>query len=333
MKEKVSIIIPLYNGARFIERCVRSLIGQTYQNIEIIIINDGSTDDSGKISDMLSQKDGRIRVLHQENRGVSSARNKGLKTASGDLIAFCDADDFVQECYIERMVRAVQDTDFVACGYLREKANQTSEKYLLDKQEISVNDFCYHTFCTPYITGACWNKLFKRHLIEDECFDETLAIGEDMLFVAKYLKKCQSVKYVAEPLYIYCLNKNSALQNNYTKKKLNKNVVSNIEAALKIDATLRGVNEEINAYLSYRIVRSNLWVLFQMIICNEYDRCLGIKIRKNIRRYFKEYSGINYGGTIQRLAVIGTAISPSIVFFFGKIINTINPRIFSRQLV
>ena len=332
MDKMVSVIIPLYNGELFIERCVNSLVKQTYQKIEIIIINDGSLDNSGKISDRLSLRDSRISVIHQVNKGVSFARNKGLKAAKGELIVFCDADDYVHEQYIEKLVEASEDADFVACGYLRTKPDQTSIEYVLN-EVTSKETFSYHMLCTPYITGACWNKIFKKSILEDDCFDETLSIGEDMLFVATYLKKCKTVKYIGEALYVYCLNINSALQNNYTKKKLNKNVESNIEAAFKIERVLRGESVAIDSYLAYRIVRSNLWVMFQMISCSEYKKDLGVRIRNNLRRFYKEYVSVKQGGLFQKIAVILTAISPKVIYVLGTIVNRIRPQIFSKQLV
>ena len=121
--QKVSIIVPVYNGAKKLPRCLDSILGQTYENIEVILINDGSQDDSEKICREFAKKDSRIRVISKENEGVSATRNRGIEEAAGTYIQFTDCDDYLEKDYIENMVHAMelQDADLVIAGYTRWK--------------------------------------------------------------------------------------------------------------------------------------------------------------------------------------------------------------------
>ena len=121
MEDLISVIVPIYNVEKYINRCIDSIIEQTYTNLEIILVDDGSTDNSGSICDEYAKKDNRIKVIHKENGGVSSARNVGLDTAIGQYITFVDSDDYIEKKYCEILLKTLkkQKADCVACGYNR----------------------------------------------------------------------------------------------------------------------------------------------------------------------------------------------------------------------
>ena len=208
--KKVSIIVPVYNVENYLERCVNSIINQTYKNLEIILINDGSSDNSPKICDKFAEQDKRVKVVHKENGGVSSARNKGLDIATGDYVEFVDSDDYIEPNCVETLVNKIQDNDLVICGYNLKNNKNTMMAF----EEESVLDFrinqkqFFKAFKQFMINSPC-NKLYKKELITTE-FDVNYSLGEDTLFNLQYLKKCSNVALIKEVLYNYnYLNENS----------------------------------------------------------------------------------------------------------------------------
>ncbi|MCQ2096647.1 MAG: glycosyltransferase [Fibrobacter sp.] len=177
MNSLVSIIIPVYNVERFIKKCIDSVINQTYKNIEIFLIDDGSTDNSGKICDDYSQNDSRIKVFHKKNGGASSARNIGISVAKGDFIAYIDADDHVAIDYIENLLQF--DADVVA-------SNEKLEG-LFSIDFVKKNFHNTKAFIAPYA------KLYKRCKVSKIKFKEDLPIGEDRIYNLEILQNIQNV--------------------------------------------------------------------------------------------------------------------------------------------
>lgn len=202
-----SIIVPIYNVENYIERCIGSILEQTYHNIELILVDDGSTDKSGLLCDKYKD-DNRVIIHHQLNKGVSAARNKGIELSSGDYILFADADDWLANTMIESMVTAINITNaqIAVCNYynvtgidgnLKLEKNDlwpsTKSDTVLDK-----NDFCYKVYAK---SATLWNKMFKRDIIEGITFDEDIDYGEDMLFLTKCLSRVE--RAVEVPTYGY----------------------------------------------------------------------------------------------------------------------------------
>lgn len=328
--EKVSVIVPVYNCEKYIERCINSLLAQSYKVHEIILVNDGSVDDSLTVCKSFEEKFDNVIVLSQENKGVSCARNLGIEYATGDYLIFCDGDDYVKEDYVEKLVCAIEHVDIAACGYIRE--GECSKDFQL-LNDVDVHQFYYHILCTPYITGACWNKIFRRELIGKLRFQPGLSIGEDMLFVFQYLQNCKTIKYTKDLCYVYVLNQDSALQQTYKKKKLRKNVADNIKAAKQIKASYKGNDSYIQDCIGYRIVRSNLWVYFQMVISSEYVKQYGKMIQKNFKENAKSYKRIRTGSKLQDLAITGIKLSPRLFFTFALIGKRILGKRINKYLV
>lgn len=161
--KKISIIVPVYNVERYIERCVESICQQTYTNTEIILVDDGSTDSSGKICDEIAVKDPRIRVIHQQNSGLSAARNAGLAVAKGEYIAFVDSDDYIaQEMYsvmIENMEK--YDLDIIGCTSFRDKGGKISGKDGDGAIRIMEHDEMIELALDDYDVAA-WDKVYKK---------------------------------------------------------------------------------------------------------------------------------------------------------------------------
>ena len=205
----VSVIVPVYNVAPFFDECMESICAQTYKELEIILIDDGSTDDSGEKCDQWCDKDSRVRVIHQKNSGVSSARNTGLYNCTGDLICFVDADDRLETEMIEKLVECLKKNgaDAAMCGYVDYPYGLESPV----KKGIAPVETCgFEAAIIPILSRngyftSVWGKLFRRNAvyIDDNCIlmDSDLAFGEDELWLFKTLKQCQKISFVSEALY------------------------------------------------------------------------------------------------------------------------------------
>lgn len=211
---KVTIIVPVYNAEKTIERCVRSIQNQTYKNIEIILVNDGSTDDSLSLCYELQKQSDNILVIDKENSGVSDARNIGIEKSSGDYIQFVDSDDYIENNMSERLVELLEtnQSDTVICSMVIQKEEGKSFKDIMQGifsgDDVAKN--LIKIYKTNYINSPC-NKLYKRSLIKT-LFDKKLSLGEDLLFNLKYLDECGKVVFVNEPMYIYdYVNENSLI--------------------------------------------------------------------------------------------------------------------------
>lgn len=202
----VSIIVPVYNIERFVGRCLESLIGQTYGNIEIIVVDDGSTDGSSGICDEMAQRDKRVKVFHKKNGGLSDARNFGIRKAHGEIVALVDGDDYVEMDYIEVMAEAMfkNDADVVVCGF-NDKSPKTAT--------ISGNDAVKRLLIgQENMEIVAWNKLYKKKLFVDN--DIWYPIGEkneDNLTTYKLLAAATKVGYVDKSLYHYVERKGSIM--------------------------------------------------------------------------------------------------------------------------
>lgn len=222
--KKVSIIVPVYNAEKNLHKCLNSIVNQSYSNLEIILINDGSSDNSGAICDEFAENDSRIKVIHQENSGPSSARNNGIEQATGQYIQFVDADDFPTPDMTKQLVNSYnQDIQLVICGYQSINSELESvERFVphiigtLEKQDF-LNSFgeLYKQIIIPSI----WNKLYITDLIKLNKihFHNDLRLGEDLLFNLSYFKTCLKVCIINDILYHYKVENDQSLSQNYKK--------------------------------------------------------------------------------------------------------------------
>lgn len=209
--EKISIIIPVYNVEETIDFCIKSIINQTYKNLEILLIDDGSTDASGKICDEYSKKDKRIKVIHKQNEGVSATRNLGIKVSTGKFIAFIDSDDFLEKSYFETLYKVIDTTnsDIAVCAYkvLSNKNNiiyDMSYETGLKHNEIVIYenvDITKELLKQKIIKNFIWNKLYKKKNI---CEFEEGVHYEDIMFSLNVLEKAKKVAYINKSCYNYC---------------------------------------------------------------------------------------------------------------------------------
>lgn len=212
MNSLVSIIVPIYKVEEYIKECLDSIISQTYKNIEVILVDDGSPDNSGYLCDEYAKKDNRIKVIHKTNGGLSSARNAGLELATGDFITFCDSDDVILPEIISRYVDIQEkyNCDIVSCESLFYKNGETTliEHY---HQSDSIKFFIGEEFIGGFFDSSTdcsvCNKLYKRDVIANHRFEEGKT-NEDILFQYEVLKN-KSIVHTNEGLYLYRVNEKS----------------------------------------------------------------------------------------------------------------------------
>lgn len=212
INEKVSIIVPVYNVEKYLDECIQSITKQTYTNIEIILVDDGSKDNSGVICDKYAELDNRISVFHIENGGVSNARNFGVGKAKGQWIQFVDSDDILINDATQILLENSENVDVVVCSY-KTFPLERDFKYLPYKQIFSSMQDTIRLFPTLYKNGfynSPCNKLYRKEKIK-QGFDKTLSLGEDLLFNLDFMKDCQGIAVIPNVLYKYRIVSNNTL--------------------------------------------------------------------------------------------------------------------------
>ena len=207
---KVSVIIPIYNQEKYLNRCIDSLVNQNFDDYEIILVNDGSTDKTPLICDEYSQKYDFIKTIHKPNSGVSATRNVGIDAAQGEYVMFVDSDDFVTEDYISTMYNCqIENPDkFIVCNiYTKtEKQSLFSTCIKNSSETISFHDKSEYLFLYKTgLSGAPFNKIFLKSKIQENSlkFNPSMSLGEDVLFVTKYYEYCNGYILLSKPLYYY----------------------------------------------------------------------------------------------------------------------------------
>lgn len=227
----ISIIIPVYNRINKLSASVKSVLKQTYKDIEIILVDDGSTDGSSELCDKLAFEDDRIKVIHQNNQGVAVARNTGILKASGDYIGFVDSDDLIEPQMYETMYKNLVENsvDLVVCGSKIGQYNKNTKlisnniNYHFDQLIIGRENIL--TEILKLLTGSLmnpvWNKLYKVENIKkyNIKFPKNIPLGEDLLFNLQYYKTIESIKFLSECLYIYIIDEKDGTLARYYENK------------------------------------------------------------------------------------------------------------------
>ena len=275
--------MPVYNSGNTLMRAVDSVIKQTYTNIQLILIDDGSQDNSPTICDNYALMDPRVEVVHQSNSGASYARNTGLKKVKGEYVAFVDADDVISEMYIEVLLYSaiVTNTKIATCEafYCTNNDYKIQPVNEIRPQIIKVVDY---NFMESWSHATVWGALFHQSILIDLKFDTTIFVGEDSLFFVNALVQCDSISYVPNKLYYYFIYNNSLSHGTYGKnrltefnawKKINM-IVSERSNILDSSSKARMVRHAIERYkevLLNKNINKNILHYLRKIVCENKD--------------------------------------------------------------
>ena len=304
----MSVIVAIYNVEPYLDRCLSSIVTQTYSNLEIILVDDGSTDRSSSICDEWAQRDKRVKVIHKKNGGAGYARNSGLEAATGEYVAFVDSDDYLEpEMYRQLMQEAASNKiDCVYCGFRQQLPSlqfadvieMGAMRYGKDDIEHLSRRFVMDFWCNRLNFGI-WHGVFRRELINFKFVNERENMSEDLLFTLMFLRNCKSFSYIPSALYNYMFNAKS-LSRNYNEQTFSKILAT----ARVINEIYEGTHYEKagNAYalcqvyflMRFPIMKSKLslrkkYRIFKNILrSEEYNRMLQDK------KLFKFQSGLKY---------------------------------------
>ncbi len=278
---KLSIIVPIYNTEAYLPRCIESLLVQTFTNFEILLIDDGSPDKSGKICDEYAKKDARIRVFHKENGGVSSARNLGIDNAKGEWISFIDSDDWVSLDFYNAD-EFEEDCDVIQKSYavIDEFEKKITNTHYVKPQIIrSWKKFSY--FYIYNRTNTASDKLFRRSIIKDYRFNESIKIGEDFLFTFQFITTITCYKLSPNGKYFYRKRNGSAMSSvdTFEKKCINDYKIMEELEKLAVNNKLRQLSDNI-IYGQYVMA----------FISKKYYPLLNYEQKEKIRKYIDEFS-------------------------------------------
>lgn len=294
--EKISIAVAVYNSEAYLEGTLNSLVCQTYRNLEIILVDDGSTDRCPEICDRYAETDSRVKVIHKENGGLYSSRNVGIENATGVYIAFLDGDDWVEADMYEKMLSALkeEDADLVVCRYRWVYQNETVDAStdmaaIMEGQEILAK---YLEEDDRFqIQNAAWNKLYKRTLLEGLRFPARWY--EDMLFTIRLLDKPQRSVYLDRAYHNYLCDRNSSIMNKGINDRIFTDLIPNLYDR---SAYLRETGREELALLQDYFLYKRLLIFYTQVARSdnkkkkEYLRLLTKKLREGKTRYSRIYS-------------------------------------------
>lgn len=223
MEELISVIIPVYNVEKYLKRCVESVINQTYTNIEIILVNDGSKDDSGKMCDEYKQKDNRIKVIHKENGGLSSARNCGIEIMSGSYVTFIDSDDYVCTNYVEQLHDMIVDNNcdlsMISYGMIFDEEYSINEGKIIDETIVlNRKSTIIEMMKLRSISQMAWGKLYKSNLFKEIRYPVG-KLYEDLAVIYDILLLTDKIAYNPSKLYKYYIREGSIMQSEFDPSK------------------------------------------------------------------------------------------------------------------
>jgi len=293
----VSIVVPVYNAEKYLPRCIESIINQSYKNLEVILVNDGSTDNSGRICDLYAKKDNRIKLIHTENNGPAKARNIGINNSNGEFIFFIDADDFIESNAIELLLDGYYQTkaDLIIGDFLKivdgnvfesEHNNFFSESKLLKKQDII--DYIRYYLKKPNrfpLFVYSWGRLFKASIIKNNniFFPIDLKTFEDIVFNFDYLNYINEIFFIKKTIY------NHLIHNNYASATMK--LENNPEVLFGYPPALNKLNNYLKKYCSSDEITKKIghayicYTIIQLVrLCGQINK----SNRKNIYRFIKE---------------------------------------------
>jgi glycosyltransferase involved in cell wall biosynthesis len=285
MYDLISIIVPIYNVEKYLSKCIESILKQSYINFELILINDGSTDNSSSICEYYKNFDDRIILINKVNNGVSSARNYGLKVASGRYIGFVDADDYIQDDMYEKMYNCINynNADLCICSKafidnqdykpIRTDVLCDIELDLIDNVN-AIKKILKFNFST-----SLWATLYKKSCIEDIYLNETIHFWEDYEFQFRCITHCKNIAIYHEPVYHYVQRMGSA-----NHQKMNPKIISCLTIAEPICNYINNYYPELNNYSKTLRLKFVSYVFLYIVTSGEIDRKYCLILHKEVSR-------------------------------------------------
>jgi len=292
MKGKISIIIPVYNVEPYIRKCLDSVVNQVYANLEILLIDDGSTDNCGKICDEFAGKDSRIRVFHKDNGGLSSALNVGIKNFTGDYLGFVDSDDWIEPDMYQELINAISGVDIAVCSYFKDTVTDSEPIESMRKimeQVIATENMLLFPLMRDYYMGFCgyvWNKLYTASIIRESglFFDESIKYAMDVLFYETLVTKQKCVgAYIDKPLYHYLQRKGAITKSESYDIKTD---------ILKVYKQVEDLLPDEHKYWARGFYCYHASVICELALKN-YDKAMLEKMQNEIRSHYDDYKRTN----------------------------------------
>lgn len=306
----VSVIIPVYNTEKYLSACIDSVLSQEFVSLEIILVDDGSTDSSASICDGYAQKYDNVKAIHIQNSGPATAKNEGFKLAQGNYDALTDSDDKMEPLMLHKMVTAgyEHDADIICCNYKQtdeegriSHLNSTNEQYVLNHE-----DGLIHFFSKDKIYSQCWTKLYKRQMLIDQHIenDSGLRTDEDFIFNIRAFVNAQTTVIVDEPLYEYTHRENS-LAHAYYKKNISQYINNRIKRVLVTQEAVKNETAAVKEWSTVHIIMYYNELLGKVALFPEYYSDKRIKeilrfIRRNkhiLNQYYRQ-CGFSYIGAL-----------------------------------
>ena len=289
MKKLISIIVPVYNAEKYLMKCLHSIMRQTYEYLEILLIDDGSSDTSGTICDECAVKDKRVKVIHTKNHGVSHARNVGIEKSKGDLIIFIDSDDYIDINMIETLKTNLDtaNADISMCNIIRvDKSGKQLDNYIdgkkpkiiiMDEKEYieSIQDYkMYFTYAT--------NKLIKKSIINNLRFNEKIHYSEDGLFFLELANRIKKAVYIGPVKLYYYVSSDSSVN----KNRFNDRYLTILVAYKEIEKYFEQFNEKCKCYFANRYINSFIDANYYLYTKKRLDKSAKKEYKRVMKKYF-----------------------------------------------
>ena len=300
----LSIIIPIYNAEKYIDRCISSVVNQSLKDIEIVLVNDGSTDSSFSLCKAWELKDKRIKLISQINSGVSAARNLGISRAEGEYLLFLDSDDYMlpDMCKIMHNTLIEKNADMVICGIKETDGGIWAPEKSIDYTSLNEFKEDFIIQLRTELLSPCWNKIFKKNLITNN-FNENISFGEDLIFCLHYLKNCLKISFIEQALIYHEKSVSGSLVLKVGLRRL-----LDIEAVHRVIMDFNDNNAEVGVHAKYL---RDLSVYSRMLLLS---KSLSFNEKKNI---LCEWHRNSYLSSMP-LSSISDCLSNRLLFFFLK---------------
>jgi|GEM_PF-511300 len=320
----ITVAIAVYNTKPYLNRCIDSILAQTYLNVEVIIVDDGSTDGSAQSCDNYSASHTNVHVIHKENGGLSTARNAGIEQATGKYICFLDSDDYLEPDYLSVLHRNIvkEDADISVCGYYKDKLNKTIVAQNAGTYKVmDYEQAMYAMFCDTSFGACAWNRLNRMSIINDNNlrYDPELLVSQDNVWGCEYYSHCKKIVYDPTPLYHYVSNESSVCHRIRATGSLNPRNLRALVALRKTEALVQNKSDFIQSAFRWRYVRTYVRLMLNLYYAHSEDLGMIRSTRDEIRKYISLYRKHPASGFMDKQLVNLIAFSPRLFFTLYRI--------------